>query len=198
MSDTPPMTPSNEADEQQLQLAAEEGTVYAKAVLAMAEETGVRLREAGDYVIGVAAEEAEGMYAPDGDGGLVWHEPEDANSHIEVAVADRADGRFVPGLDVTVEVTDADGRPSGRHRMPFLWHPFLYHYGHNWKVPGEGTYTVDVHIEPARFHRHDPVNGRRYGEPVHVRFEGVHIEPGIKRSPDAAPRAAPAGPAAAS
>ncbi|HEX6235628.1 MAG TPA: iron transporter [Acidimicrobiales bacterium] len=198
MSDMPPMTPSNEADEEQLRVAAEAGTVYAKAVLAMAEETGVRLREAGDYVIGVAAEEAEGMYGLDGDGGLVWYEPEEANAHVEVTVADRADGRFVPGLEVTVEITGADGAPVGRHRMPFLWHPFLYHYGHNWKVPGEGDYLLDVHIEPARFFRHDPVNGRRYAEPVLVRFEGVHIEPGIKRSPDAEPRSAPAGPTAAS
>ena len=32
--------------------------------------------------------------------------------------------------------------------MPFLWHPYLYHYGTNAKVPGEGPYTVRVRIDP--------------------------------------------------
>ena len=32
------------------------------------------------------------------DGGLVWQEPEDENLHVEIAVLDGADERFVPCL----------------------------------------------------------------------------------------------------
>ena len=52
-------------------------------------------------------EQAEGVYVPDDSGQLVWRKAaEDANARIEVAVADGADGRFVPGLNVTVTVLD--------------------------------------------------------------------------------------------
>jgi hypothetical protein len=72
--------------------------------------------------------------------------------------------------------------------MPFLWHPYLYHYGTNARVPGEGPYTVRVRIDPPAFMRHDPVNGRRYERPVEVVFEDRGFTPGRKPSPDAQPR----------
>jgi hypothetical protein len=77
--------------------------------------------------------------------------------------------------------------------MPFLWHPYLYHYGTNAKVPGEGPYTVRVQIQAPTFMRHDPVNGKRYAEPVRVVFEDRRFTPGRKPSPDAEPRGADTG-----
>jgi uncharacterized protein involved in high-affinity Fe2+ transport len=189
----PPMKASNEATGEQLDLARQEGDAYAAALKTMVEEEGGTLREVDDYLLAVVVEKAEGMYALD-DERLVWHEPDGANAHVEVAVADRADGRFVPGLDVTVELETADGRSCGHHEMPFLWHPFLHHYGHNWKVPGPGAYTVTVHVRPASFFRHDPINGQRFVRPVEARFESVRIDPGVKPSPAASPREGPAGP----
>jgi hypothetical protein len=38
--------------------------------------------------------------------------------------------------------------------------------------------------------RHDPVNGKRYAEPVDVVFEHRRFDPGRKPSPDAQPRGA--------
>ncbi len=99
---------------------------------------------------------------------------------MEVAVRDAADGRFIPGLEVTVTLRDQAERELGTAIQPFLWHPWLYHYGRNWQVPREGTYTVRVHIEPPTFHRHDHENGLRYTEPVDVDFD-VEIQPGQKR-----------------
>jgi hypothetical protein len=78
--------------------------------------------------------------------------------------------------------------------MPFLWHPFLYHYGSNWHVPAGGAYSVAVHIDPPSFFRHDPTNGRRYTRAIDVVFEGITIEPGVKHSRDASPRTGPSGP----
>lgn len=188
---TPPHVPSmdasNEANRDQLGIARAEGEGYRRALEAMREESGAVVKSAGDYVVALVQEDAEGMYAFE-DGRLVWREAaEQANGHLEIAVADSADGRFVPGLDVTATVSD------GRQEIftapvPFLWHPFLYHYGCNVKFPGEGRYTVQVHIEPPTFMRHDPVNGKRYVAPVDIPFLNLEFRPGRKPSPDAEPR----------
>ncbi|MFY1636789.1 iron transporter [Solwaraspora sp. WMMB335] len=183
----PPMRASNEATEEQLAVARRQGQAYTNAVRAMAEEEGAVSRRAGDYLVAFVNEEAEGMYELS-DGELFWREaaPE-ANVHLEVAVADAADGRFVPGLDVQIAVS-RDGRPVVAAGLPFLWHPFLHHYGGNAAVPGPGPYDVTVRIAPPEFMRHDPVNGRRYAAPVEVRFDQVTFANGRKTSPDARPR----------
>jgi hypothetical protein len=187
---TPPMEKSNEAEPDQLATARQQGDAYGAALQAMAEEDGAAVAEAGNYRVALVNEQAEGMYAPDGEGGLVWREaPQEADAHIEVAVADLADGRFVPGLDVMVTVLDGE-RERFSQRAPFLWHPFLHHYGFNAKVPGGGPFTVAVCIDPPTWMRHDPRNGKRYAEPVDLLFEGVVFEPGRKAGPDAAPRGA--------
>lgn len=183
----PPMAPSNEATARQLGIARGEGDAYGRALEAMAKEDGAAVSRAGDFVVAFVNEKAEGMYDLDGDR-LVWREAaEDANVHLEVAVADAGDGRFVPQLMVQVEVA-RDGRSVLSAELPFLWHPFLHHYGANASVPDEGPYDVTVEVSRARFMRHDPVNGRRYGEPARVRFDGVHFETGRKPSPQAQPR----------
>jgi uncharacterized protein involved in high-affinity Fe2+ transport len=189
---TPPMAASNEAEPDQLGVARAEGDAYARALQAMDEESGAVTRRAGDYLVAFVQENAEGMYEL-ADGRLVWREaPEEANAHLEIAVADAADGRFVPGLDITLTVAEGD-RELFTTTMPFLWHPYLYHYGTNAKVPGEGLYTVRVRIEAPTFMRHDPVNGKRYAEPVQVLFEDRRFTPGRKPSPDAQPRGADTG-----
>lgn len=186
-STRPPMAPSNEATAKQLAVARAEGDAYRHAMQAMADEEGALTAQAGDLEIAFVNEEAEGMYELDGDR-LVWREAApDANVHLEVAVADAGDGRFVPGLSVRLELS-RDGRQVLATELPFLWHPFLYHYGTNGRVPDEGPYDVTVRVAPAGFMRHDPVNGRRYAEPVDVRFDGVRLANGRKPSPEAQPR----------
>lgn len=190
-AEKPPMERSNEAEPDQLEVARSEGDAYAKALDAMRKEEGGVVASAGNYLVGFVNEQAEGMYALEPSQGLVWREaPEEANAHLEVAVADAADGRFVPGLDVTVTLLDGE-RQLFTAQAPFLWHPFLYHYGFNAKVPGSGPFTVRIHIEPPSWMRHDPKNGARYGGPVDVVFEDVPFEPGRKPSPEAAPRGEP-------
>jgi hypothetical protein len=144
-------------------------------------------------LIALVNEQEEGMYEFGEDGELVWREaPEEANAHIEVAVADASDGRFLPGLAVTVTVLDEDAELFTAE-APFLWHSFLFHYGINAKVGGKGPYTVKVHIDPPTWMRHDPVNGRRYAEPVDVVFVEVGFDPGRKTSPNASPMGGPTG-----
>src|SRR5512132_2275925 len=85
-------------------------------------------------------------------------------------------------------LTVLDGGELFTTTVPFLWHPYLYHYGTTAKVPGEGPYTVRVRIEAPAFMRHDPVNGKRYAESVQVVFEDRRFTPGREPSPDAQPR----------
>lgn len=178
---TPPMQPSKEATAETLQMAQEQGKALEKALLHMTRKEADDGDEvpAGDYLVGYAVEKAEGMHEPRG-GELEWLEPRDENCHLEVSVRDGADGRFIPALDVKVTLIDAQGHEVGTHRQPFVWHPWLYHYGRNWKVPGDGRYTLRVRIDPPNFARHDKVNGDRFREPVEVTFEGVKIETGQK------------------
>ena len=73
----PPMDPNtDEADAKQLDLARQQGESYRRALEHMANDVAHDggMQEAGEYLIGYAVEEAEGMYMWE-DGGLVWHDP---------------------------------------------------------------------------------------------------------------------------
>lgn len=179
---TPPARPSNEAEIEQLQLAKMQGNALRAALQHMIEkEAQGSTTRAGEYVVAYAIEDAEGLYVMQ-NGRLTWREPEQENAHIEIAVMDGADGRFVPGLSVHVTLTDGTGQEVGTHRQEFYWHPWLYHYGRNWTVPGDGLYTLRVRIDPPTFPRHDKINGQRFAEPVEVVFPEVKIETGQKKS----------------
>lgn len=176
----PPDQISDEADQNQLEMAKAEGAAYQKSLDYMVNEvadTGGKQR-AGDYIVGFAQERAEGMYMLKSEGQLEWTEPEDENCHLEVSVSDAADGRFIPYLKVYAKLIAGDGQTLSSTEIPFVWHPGVYHYGRNLKVPGAGRYTLHLRIEPPEFMRHDEVNGKRYAETVEVTFEGVEIKLG--------------------
>jgi hypothetical protein len=176
------MKPSDEATREGLRLAREQGEAFQRTVQYMTHTVAHGAeQQAGDYLIGYAIEEAEGLYEPR-DGSLHWQEPTDENLHVEVAVMDATDRRFIPGLTVHATLIDDQGREVGSHRQPFLWHPWLYHYGRNWRVPGNGTYTLRVRVEPPTFARHDKTNGRRYTDPVEIEFRDVAVKTGRKIS----------------
>lgn len=176
----PPMKESDEADEKQLELARAQGRALADALEHMVEDVadGGGSTHAGEFIVGFAHEEAEGMYAWE-DGELAWQEP-DGNIHMEVSVQDAGDHRFVPGLNVFLTILDADGSEVGTEKMPMLWHPWLYHYGKNWTIPGDGSYSLKIRIEPPAFMRHDEENGRRFTREVVVRFDDVELETGVE------------------
>ena len=178
----PPMRPSDEAEEKTLQMAREQGKALERALKYMTEEEAHDGGEkrAGDFLVGYAVEEAEGMYEMR-DGTLEWKEPEEENVHVEVSVRDAGDGRFIPGLSVNATLIDAQGNEVGTYRQPYLWHPWLYHYGRNWTVPGDGEYTLRVRVEAPNFARHDKINGKRFQEDVEVEFARVKIKTGQKK-----------------
>ena len=174
---------TDESDKKQLELSKKQGDAFLAAVKEMTEseaDSG-NLRVTDDYLVGYAIEKAEGMYIWEGEE-LVWKNPSTENAHIEVVVADRYDGRFIPGLNVKVTLYDDKGEEIGAHTQPYLWHPWLYHYGRNWGIAASGIYTLKIDVKPPPYSRHDKVHGKRHCTPVSVRFEKVYIETGQKLS----------------
>ncbi len=173
--------PSEESNRKQISLARKQGEDFTRVVKEMTESEAHDggKRQIGDYIVGYAVEEAEGMWTPR-DGKLEWNEPQEENVHVEIVVQSAADERFLPGLSVRATLSDDKGNEIGTHEQPFLWHPWIYHYGRNWKVPGNGTYRLKVHVDPPAYPRHDRKNGNRFAEPVDVEFDSVKIETGRK------------------
>ena len=178
----PPMQPSDEATSKGLHYARQQGLSYQQALEYMTTQVAHGSKKhAGEYIVGYAVEEAEGLYHYK-NGELVWEGPGDTNAHVEVAVCDGADGRYIPALTVYATLIDSNGKEVGTHQQPFLWHPTLFHYGRDWKVPGDGVYTLRIRIEEPTFSRHDKTNGKRYTRPVEVEFAQVQIKTGRKIS----------------
>lgn len=179
MSSEPNRTTSEALDQRHLELARAEGEAYQRSLRHVIEDVahtgGTKTR--GDYVVGFAQQSAVGIYQLR-DGGLEFIEPSTENCHLEVAIADAADGRFVPHLSVTATLTSADGEEIGPVDLPFLWHPGFHHYGANLTVPGDGPYALRIAVEPATFGRHDEANGDRFDERVNVSFEDVDVSCG--------------------
>jgi hypothetical protein len=173
-----PEVPSDEATADQLVLAKQQGDAYGQALDAMAQIATVQTMNAGDLVVSLVAEKAEGLYMLQ-NGQLQWTEPGENNAHLEVAPRDAGDGRFVPGLNITLALRAPDGTEVGEEDMPLVWHPWLFHYGKNWTVPADGTYHATVMIQPFSGDRHDRDNGQRYAEPVQAEFD-IEITTGQK------------------
>jgi hypothetical protein len=178
MDDTNEKVPSDEVDETQLQLAEKMGEAYMEGVEYMINEVANTgdTKAAGEYVLGFAQEEAEGLWVLD-DGEFAWQEPDEENCHVEIVVVGAADQRLVPGCDVSFTL-DGEGGEHGLFDAELLWHPGIYHYGANVELPGSGSYDLSVTVDPPTFHRHDEQNGDRFGERAEVTFEDVDVETG--------------------
>jgi len=174
------MQKSSEATAEQLDLARKQGDAYQESLQYMIDKVVANggMQEAGEYLIAFAQESAEGLYHLEGEGQLVWKEPESENCHIEIAVCDKADRRFIPGLRVELTIIPERGNPIGPMQVPFLWHPGLYHYGRNITLPGTGNYTLRVRVDPPKFGRHDKTNGARYSQAVVTEFKEVQLKAG--------------------
>lgn len=174
---TPPMKESEEASKHHLELAKDQGKTMQAALEEMTQKVaqGGAEKAAGNFLVGYAFEDPEGMYHVN-NGVLEWQAPTDENIHIEISVRDGGDGRFIPALDVQLTVLDENGDEVATHKQPFLWHPWLYHYGRNWKLPGDGKYSFYIRIAMPDFPRHDKENGNRFDKPVEVFFKDINIK----------------------
>jgi hypothetical protein len=172
------MQTSDEATAMGLALARKAGEAYQEMLRYFVDHVAHcgRLVECGDYLVALAVEKSEPLWYPQGEQLELHEPPRRANQHLEVVVCDRADGRFIPALEVTVTLLK-DGRETGTWDLPFLWHPTIYHYGRNVEVVTGGTHTARVSIARPGFPRHDKVNGRRYTQAVVLEVDGIDLQP---------------------
>lgn len=136
-----------------------------------------------DYRVTYAIEYAEGF----------WHYEKDkfrymaendmsgkTNAHVEVAVLDAKTGRFIYNLDVKATLKNDQGEIMGTLKEPFMWHPWLYHYGENWRVPKAGKYDLLVNIKPPSYRRYGKTYGNQFLKPVVINFNNIIIKTGQK------------------
>jgi hypothetical protein len=162
-------------------LAKAQGIAFSLALDEMKKQDTHASQEVSDYLISMACENAEGMYHFNNNDELVWQVPEEGkNQHIEIVVQDKGDKRFIPSLEVYCKLHDEEDTIVSEFQIPFVWHPFLYHYGINITIPKEGTYFAEVTIKKPTFGRHDETYGKRYQKDVTVKLGPVSLKPGRK------------------
>lgn len=175
----------SQAMEQQTSLSMLQGQAYSHTLKDMYKQANFgKDTTLGDYFIALAVEYAEGWWAFDGDKFRYKVENEESgktNAHIEVAVCDAKTKRFLHDLDVTATLYDDAGNIVGTMDEPFMWHPWLYHYGQNWRVPHAGkNYRVHVHFQPPSYRRYGKEYGNTFTLPADIDFYQVTIKTGQK------------------
>jgi len=76
---------------------------------------------------------------------------------------------------------DEAGNSIGTKDEPFMWHPWLYHYGENWRVPKSGKhYRIRARFDVPPWHRYGQNAGRRFAQGAEVEFDDIEIKSGEK------------------
>lgn len=178
------------ADSAGLALALGEGAALGRALNEMANNVAVSgaTTRTHDYLAYVAFERSEGYWEPHGhthDGlGLRYtieaDESAARNAHLEIGMRDTLTGRFLPGMRPRATVLDAGGRVVGTYAPPFMWHPWIHHFGMNLRVPRSGQYTVRVHADAPRYRRYGRLADGMFAAPLDVELRDLKIVTGQK------------------
>ncbi len=167
--------------ERKRNLVRSQGISFSLALDEMKEEDSYASKELDDYLLSVACEKAEGVYNYDQHGQLKWMIPAAGdNQHLEVVVQDVKDKRFIPQLKIEATIITQHNKPLQTIDLPFIWPPFLYHYGTNISIPTEGQYFVRITIKKPNFCRHDQELGKRYQNDVSLTLGPLNLTPGRK------------------
>ncbi|MBS1525516.1 MAG: iron transporter [Bacteroidetes bacterium] len=175
--------PLSEAMEKQKDLARLAGHAYAHTLKNMYKQANDgRDTVIGDYKIAFAVEYAEGFW--DYEHGVFRYKVENdmsgrTNAHVEIAPLDAKTGRFLDNLNVTATLFKKDKKIGSMHEH-FMWHPWLYHYGDNWRVPSAGNYNLQVQFEPPAYRRYGRTDGRQFLLQVDFIFNNIKIKTGQK------------------
>ena len=177
--------PENAANEEEwMPLAKAQGSAIKRAVDGMIAKTAMDGEQItyGPYLLTYAVEYAEGYWRYK-NGKLLYNikveQSAEKNAHVEVAVFDALTGRMIPGFDV--ETTFLKGNEQVASVAPtMMWHPWLYHYGNNFRVPKKGKYELLVKTSPPHVRRYGEEFGKKYGESIEQIFTDVDVQTGQK------------------
>ena len=170
----------------QEELARKQGDALINSMNLHLEELVHTVKKIDDYIVTVAFEGAEGMYRVEKDGEIGWVKPGKFGAmHAQIIIQDRDDKRFVPNLDVSVRIFDNEGTVISEEEAPFMWHPFVFHYGLETVLPDEGEYIIEVKINTPTFPRHTKNHGKRYQTTVTARLDPIKVVPPTEDALDA-------------
>ena len=162
-----------------LELATSEGNAIDRPLADLMrnpDASGSQVRS-GAYRIAVVVQRARGDWEVR-DGKLIFIEPDSAIgpiAHMDVIVRDAASGRLVPRLSVRATILDSRRRVIDTYTMPFMWHPWMSHYGLNVPVPGKGRYTVRVRAEAPAFRRYGSLALGKFNKAIDADVRGVRF-----------------------
>ena len=170
--------------ETQQMLSAKAGQAYANTLKAMYKQANDgRDTTSGDYFMAYAIEYSEG-YWYENKGKLIYKTvnemSSETNGHVEVSVRDNKTGRFMHNLNVTAALYNLQGKKIGTKMEMFMWHPWLYHYGENWRVAKGDKYNLHVHIDPPAYRRYGQTTGNQFSQPLDITFNNITIKTGQK------------------
>ncbi len=170
------------AMEERKDLAKAAGAAYGDTLQAMYQQANDgKDTTDGDYFVAYAIEYSEGYWFYDDDDFRYKSENEQSaktNAHFESLARDLQTGRFLPDLNTTITVAKGD-RQIGTFKQMFMWHPWLYHYGENWRVPkGDDDYRLHIHMDAPAYRRFGKTDGRQFTAPIDVDFKGVKVKTG--------------------
>jgi uncharacterized protein involved in high-affinity Fe2+ transport len=137
----------------------------------------------GDYLLAYAIEYAKGDW--NFRNGILEYESRigkstEMNSYVEVAVMDALTGRFLPGLEITSSLF-LENDPISTSHPDFKWHPWIYHYGKNIRVPRNSKeYTLKIQATPPTYRRYGNNFGKIMDTAVEFSFQNVDIKTGQK------------------
>ncbi len=145
-------------------------------VLRDPDASGSQVRS-GDYKVAVVVQRARGAWE-DRAGKLTFTSPDSdigPIAHIDVMVRDATSGRLVPDLNVRATILDSRKRAIDTYSMPFMWHPWMNHYGLNVPVPGSGRYTVRIRADAPAFRRYGSSALKKFNKAIDAEVRGVRF-----------------------
>lgn len=162
-----------------IDLARREGDAVDRPLLDMLRSSAVGGSQvrSGDYIVAVAIKPVHGYWEARS-GKLLFVRPDDSVgpvAHIDVSIRDMATGRLLPGLKVRATVLNSRKKEIDTYAMPFMWHPWMNHYGLNVPAPGPGRYTIRVRADAPAFRRYGSTALRKFNKPVDVEIRDVRF-----------------------
>lgn len=163
-----------------VKLARDEGDAIAQPLTSMLRSAGTSGSQlhSGDYDVAVVVRGAQGAWRAQNKK-LSYDEPSTnigPVAHIDVSIRDAATGRFIPGLKVRVTILDSRRREIDTYLVPFMWHPWMNHYGLNVPVPGNGRYTVRVRADAPAFRRYGSTALKKFNKALDVSVRNIRFE----------------------
>lgn len=162
-----------------IELARQEGIAVERSLTGILREANVSgsQRRSGDYNVAVVVQNPRGSWEQR-NGKLIYARPDSdigPISHIEVSIRDATTGRLLPGLNVHASIVDSRKRAINTYPMPFMWHPWMNHYGLDVAVPGKETYTIRVRADAPSFRRYGGTALRKFNRAIDVEMRGVRF-----------------------